>query len=151
LERVVEEIRPERDMSRNPIFQALFALHNVPFGRLALPGLVIDSFEVEPRTAQFDLEMSLFEVDGAVAGRLHWSTDLFERERMERFAAHFLRFVELVAEDPSLAVWQAPILPEPEREKLVHEFNATRRTFAIEPTLTRLFEAQADRHPDAPA
>ncbi|HEU5182484.1 MAG TPA: amino acid adenylation domain-containing protein [Candidatus Polarisedimenticolia bacterium] len=149
-ERIVEEIRPERDTSRNPIFQALFALHNVPFGRLALPGLAIRSFEVEPATAQFDLEMSLFQIDGAVTGRLHWSTDLFRRDTMERLAAHFVRFVELAAADPGLAVRQAPILPETER-RLLENFNTTQRRFVVEPTLARLFEATVDRRPEAPA
>jgi len=150
-ERVVEAIRPERDTSRNPIFQVLFALHNVPFGRLTLPGLVIRSFEVEPETAQFDLEMSLFDVDGAITGRLHWSTDLFQRATMERFASHFLRFVELAAEDPGVAIWRAPILPEEERETLLHRLNATRRSFDVEPTLAALFEARVASHPEAPA
>src|SRR5439155_2085361 len=69
-ERIVEEIQPERDTSRNPVFQAMFALHNVAFGELALPGLAVSGFDVEPQTVQFDLEMSLFEGrDGSLSGR----------------------------------------------------------------------------------
>ena len=147
----MEGIRPERDTSRNPLFQSMFALHNVPLGGLSLPGVAVRSFEIEPRTAQFDVEMSLFEGEGAISGRLHWSTDLFTAGTMERFAAHFLRLVRSAARDPDLAVHRASILPGREKRALLSGFNATARTFEIEPTLVGLFEAQADTRSAAPA
>jgi non-ribosomal peptide synthetase component F len=99
-ERIVEEVRPERDPSRNPLFQVLFALQNVPEAELRLPGLSLGSVDFETRTAQFDLEVSLSESDGGVAGRLQWSTDLFDRATMERLAERFRMFLAGVAVDP---------------------------------------------------
>ena len=150
-ERIVEELNPQRDTSRNPIFQTLFALHNVPFGELELPGLALRSFPIEPQSAQFDLEMSLFENGDTITGRLHWSTDLFERATMERFAAHFLRLVSAVTEDPNRAVLRADILPSSERTQLLEASLRTKHRFEIEPSLVAIFEAQVDRTPAAPA
>jgi amino acid adenylation domain-containing protein len=150
-ERVVEAVRPERDTSRNPIFQALFALHNMPLGHLALPGLTVGSFDFAAGTAQFDVEMSLFEVEGTLAGRLQWSTDLFEPETMQRFAEHFRRFVELAAGDPDLVLRKAPILSEAERALLVGRPEPGLGLGEIEPTLVGVFEAQVDARGAAPA
>jgi amino acid adenylation domain-containing protein len=148
-ERIVEELRPERDTSRNPIFQTLFGLHNVDFGELALPGLALRPFALEPRTAQFDVELSLFETGAGISGRLHWSTDLFERETMERFAAHFLRLVAGVAAEPGLAVHRVPIVSEVEHrllERFGHGGPLLHRGTAL-----AMFEREADRDPCAPA
>jgi amino acid adenylation domain-containing protein len=104
-ERVVEEIQPERDTSRNPIFQVMFALLNVPLRDLTLPELDVSDFEVAPQTVQVDLEMSLFEAgDGSVSGRIHYARDLFDRPSMERFVAEFHRLVLEVAADPQADV-----------------------------------------------
>ncbi|HKY31335.1 MAG TPA: amino acid adenylation domain-containing protein, partial [Candidatus Polarisedimenticolia bacterium] len=102
-EQMVEALRPERDTARNPIFQALFALHNAPLQPLALPGVRVSGFPLEPETAQVDVELSLFESDGRVTGRLHWSADLFERGTMERLARHVEAAVRTMGSDPGAA------------------------------------------------
>ncbi|MFN8178104.1 MAG: amino acid adenylation domain-containing protein [bacterium] len=148
-ERIVEEVHPDRDTSRNPVFQVLFALHNVPFGELTLPGLSLRSFGLETQTAQFDLEVSLFDGGGPVQGQIRWSTDLFERPTMERFAEHLRRVLARVAENPDVTIAEATSVPEAERAFLLEEVAGARRDWPLEPDLASVFEAQADRTPNA--
>src|SRR5205814_5135824 len=56
-DQLVDQLRPERDLSRNPVFQVMFALQNVPLPPLELPGLALDPIEVDHAAAQFDLTL----------------------------------------------------------------------------------------------
>ncbi len=42
-EKLLEELRPPRDLSRNPLFQVMCVLHNTPQQALELPGLTVQS------------------------------------------------------------------------------------------------------------
>ncbi|MFN8546806.1 MAG: condensation domain-containing protein [Candidatus Eisenbacteria bacterium] len=151
-EQMVAAVEPERDTSRNPIFQTLFALHNLPFGELELPGLSLRSFEFTPMTAQFEVEISLFEIEGNVAGRLHWSTDLFRRDTMERLAASFTRLLDAFTQEPDHALDDVPLLTAEEASWALRMGEGEAR--AIEPmerSLVELFQASVARDPSATA
>src|SRR5262249_53561082 len=77
-ERLVEELQPERSLSRSPLFQALFALQNAPMEALELPGLELGGLAGEAQTAKFDLEMAVTESGRELIGSLVYSRDLFE-------------------------------------------------------------------------
>src|SRR4029077_19017507 len=68
-EKLVEELAPERDMSRNPLFQVMFVLQNAPGAPLVLEGLEVSRLSLEGHSAKFDLTLTLRET---VAG-LHAS------------------------------------------------------------------------------
>ncbi|MGL4502322.1 MAG: condensation domain-containing protein, partial [Planktothrix sp.] len=83
-EKLVEELHPERDLSRSPIFQVMFVLQNAPTTTLELPGLTLQSLAIERGTTQFDLSLSLTEYPEGLAASIEYSTDLFERESIVR-------------------------------------------------------------------
>jgi hypothetical protein len=60
-ERLVDELQPERDLSRNPVFQVMFALHNTPHSERVLPGLTITDLA----TAEADLEELFMRLTGS--------------------------------------------------------------------------------------
>src|SRR5581483_11955178 len=93
LERVVEVLQPQRSLSYNPLFQAMFVLQNAPRGQWELPGVKLSAPRSERlsavatlSTAQFDLTLSLREAGGRIVGVLNYARDLFDRETIERWA-----------------------------------------------------------------
>lgn len=55
LEKLVEELRPERSLSYSPLFQVLVVQHKKGWGELGLPGLQVSPLEFERARAKFDL------------------------------------------------------------------------------------------------
>jgi amino acid adenylation domain-containing protein len=148
-ERLVEELRPERDMSRTPLFQAMFMLQNAPpSGISKLRGLSVEPLQIASVTAKFDVTFSFGETDDGLRGTLEYSSDLFDHATMERFASHFHRLAEEVAANPDEKISALPMLALAERRQLLEEFNDTRRDYARDLTLVELFEQQVARTPE---
>ena len=72
-EKLVEELQPERDMSRSPLFQVMFMLQNAPGEALELEGLRLSGVESAGETAKFELSLVLEERRRSDRGR-HWHT-----------------------------------------------------------------------------
>src|SRR5690349_23200453 len=146
-ERVVEELQPARDLSRNPIFQVSFALQNAPLQELELPGLTLRTQEFESLTTRFDLECHVWDVDGGLQGFLFYSTDLFDEATIDRLLSHYRRFLEEVVADPDQRVSEIEFLSDDEQRKLLVEWNETQQPFTRDVCVHQLFEAQAAKTP----
>ena len=88
-ERLVEELRPQRDLSRTPFFQVLFALDHEPDRRVRLPGLTFRTSRIDTGTAKFDISLHMTETADQFNGYLEYSSDLFEEETAVRLVGHF--------------------------------------------------------------
>jgi amino acid adenylation domain-containing protein len=148
-EKLVEELQPERDMSRNPLFQVMFALQNVPFTSLEMPGLTLDRMKIDERKAKFDLDVSLLETAEGMQGSFVYNTDLFDADTIERMAGHYQRILEGIVENPDLRVSELPLLTDAERHQLVVEWNDTKAFHHKGKCIHELFEEQVERTPDA--
>src|SRR6185503_1868499 len=71
-EKLVEELEPERDMSRSPLFQVVFGLHNTSEEILEMPGLDAGEAGVGDDSAKFDITIGLTEFDGWLSGALQY-------------------------------------------------------------------------------
>ena len=88
-DRLVEELAPQRDLTRSPLFQAMFALD----GELQAPeptgGLSWKPIELENKTAKFDLTLALVDGTEGFRGELEFNIDLFDPRTTRRMAEHF--------------------------------------------------------------
>jgi natural product biosynthesis luciferase-like monooxygenase protein/amino acid adenylation domain-containing protein/non-ribosomal peptide synthase protein (TIGR01720 family) len=157
-ERLVDELQPERDLSRHPLFQVSFNLQNAPLDTLELPELSLDKFSGDAEVSQFDLALEVREVAGRLSGLLQYNTDLFEEATIAAMAGHFERLITAVLADAGQRISQLPILDEDERHRLLVEWNEQAATIAAPSAppvfagcVHELFEAQAARTPEAVA
>jgi amino acid adenylation domain-containing protein len=148
-EKLVEYLQPPRDLSRNPIFQAMFTFHNMPRIYALPPELRSIPISIDNGTSKVDLTLSLAERDSQLIGFLEYSTDLFNRDTIERMASHFQRLLEAVVADPNQRIATLPVLTEAERHKILAEWNDTAADFPKDKCIHQLFEKQADRVPEA--
>ena len=102
-EKLLEDLRPERDLSRSSLFQVLFNLLNVPAGqdaRLDLPGVELEEWGLSESLARFDLTLYLAEREDGLGLQLVWNADLFDRPRMEELLRQYGLLLEQIAERP---------------------------------------------------
>ena len=150
-ERLVEELKPERDQSRSPLFQVMFALQNAPMSEWTLEGLTLKPVDVEFKTAKFDLSLALTETPEGLRGVLEYNTDLFVRGTAERMVSHLRVLLEGLVAQPDALVGELPLLPGAERERLLGEWCQSAPAYPRDTTLPRLVQAQVDRTPEATA
>ncbi|MET0649873.1 MAG: amino acid adenylation domain-containing protein [Pyrinomonadaceae bacterium] len=148
-ERLVEELQPGRDLSRNPLFQVMFSLQNAPLEEFTLPGLRVSPVEIGNDVTRFDLEFHLWEGGGVLAGNLIYSTELFDAATVEQLLGHFRNLLEGVVADPDTRLPDLPLLTEVQRRQLLDEWNDTRGVYPRDACVHELFEAQAARARDA--
>ncbi|WP_283957997.1 condensation domain-containing protein [Janthinobacterium lividum] len=148
-EQVVEAVNPVRSMGHSPIFQAMLSLNNTPVQEaLALPGLTMSGMKRENTMTQFDLSLSLLEVDNGVVASLDFSSDLFERSSIVRMLDSFQRLLAAMVADDSLRVSELPLLSEADAACMLVDWNRSEHAFPLEQTYAALFAQQVALHPE---
>ncbi|MFC3891215.1 amino acid adenylation domain-containing protein [Lentzea rhizosphaerae] len=146
--RLVDDLRPERDMSRTPLYQIAFTMHERAGAPFAMPGLSVEPREATGRVAKCDLELQVNDLpDGSFAGQFVYATSLFGEETVRRMAGHLVRLLESALADDTTPLSRLEILDADELAFVIG-------SGAVEPVTDRvhaLFEAQVERTPDAVA
>ncbi|MER7923550.1 amino acid adenylation domain-containing protein [Streptomyces sp. NPDC096057] len=156
-ERLVDELNPARSAARNPLFQVMLALQNLPEAQWDLDGLTVEAVPpTQAPAARFDLSLSLNErrsAGGAPAGLgggILYSADLFDERTVRRLAERLARVLEQAAADPQVRLGELELLDAAERSAVVEEWNGTARDVDAS-TVVERFRGWAARTPDAPA
>ena len=149
-EQLVEELQPQRDPSRNPLFQVMFAVQNAAAADPSFAGLDVEFVSHEVRTTRFDLECHIFPRGDRFLVMMVYNVDLFDRETVERMTRHYVTLVEAFCADPDRAISALPMMGEEDLAQL-EAWQPRPTPSPRDRTLAELFEAQADRTPDAEA
>jgi amino acid adenylation domain-containing protein len=151
--KLVEALSPDRSLSHNPLVQVMFILQNSPRGEFRLPGTTTEIHEMDNRTAQFDLILSLRPEGQELSGYLQYATDLFDARQMRRFAGHFAQLIDGAIANPERKIGSIELLTPAERTNAAEKWNTTARELPEEirrpATLHGLVERQALERADA--
>ncbi|MCA1727249.1 MAG: condensation domain-containing protein, partial [Actinobacteria bacterium] len=155
-ERLVEVLNPRRSLARHPLFQVMLALQNNAEVDLRLPGLQVSVPDVDLNAVKFDLDFTLrerFTADGepaGLAGRVGYSTDLFDQFDVQVLVGRLNRLLEAVVVDPSVPISGIEVMDPAELDRIL-------RTGSGEPGTGPAIDvcagiaAQVARTPDAVA
>ncbi len=149
-EKLVDELRPNRDLSRSPLFQVMLTFQNLPPTALHLAGLTLEAMAPEIGGAKFDFELLVAETPGDWEVTVEYNRQLFDRTTMRRLLAHWRIVLESVARDPERRLCELVILAGAERQQQLVEWNSTGRRLPAG-CFDDLFRAQVARTPAAAA
>jgi amino acid adenylation domain-containing protein len=151
-EMLVEKLQPDRDLSRNPLVQVMFALQNTPQNTWNLSGLSIESLPLlVEEIVRFDLEVNCWETSEGLAMDWAYSRDLFDISTIVRMGEHFQNLLEAIILNPKTRVEEFSFLTDKERHQLLASWNNTKVDYPQEQCIHQLFEAQVERTLDAVA
>jgi amino acid adenylation domain-containing protein len=148
-EMLVAALQPERDASRLPLFQTLFALQNMPFESLQLGSATAEPVVLPGTTSRYDLTFEVWERPDDLLVVVEYNTDLFRADTIRRLEGHFATLLRAIVAEPTTPISALPLLTPPECHQLLSAWNSTDAAYPRDRAVHRLFEARAIDVPDA--
>ncbi|MBA3468307.1 MAG: amino acid adenylation domain-containing protein, partial [Herpetosiphonaceae bacterium] len=150
-ERLVQVLRPERNPSYTPIFQAAYILQDPMEVRKKMPEQVVGYAEVDTGTSKFDLTLEIDEVEGELATAFVYSTDLFDEATISRMLGHLQTILELAVSNADQPLATIELVTSAERQQLLVEWNTTQTAFDRSALIHQAIEAHGTHRPADPA
>ncbi|MCX6582595.1 MAG: amino acid adenylation domain-containing protein [Candidatus Aminicenantes bacterium] len=150
-EELVDRLQPERDTSRNPLFDTQFACQVVEDAQIDLDGITGVPYHYKNYVAKFDLSFDVFEEKNRLGLRFQYYTKLFKTSTIEAMTKHLLNILGAVIEKPGLRLYDIPMMEESEKQRILFQFNNTKKEFARDKSFPGLFEEQVEKTPSGTA
>ena len=150
-ERIVEELQPNRDISRNPLFEVMLELRQAHNKTAKSAGMKIEELEFDSGLAKFDLTLYIIDEGDTLLALIEYRTDLFDAATIDRMLGHFETLLEEIVDNPKQRVSDFPLLTAAERHQHLVEWNDTDKEYPKDKCLHHLFETQVERTPEAAA
>ena len=163
---LVERLRVDRNLGRQPLVQSLFTFQR-PIGaqpqgmsslilgdrdgRLELGGLDLRPLPLDPPHGILDLSVTFAESDEGLGGLLQYDTALFTPEAVEGMVRHLSTLLAGAGADPEQRVGELPLLDETERARVLDRLTGTGFAHRPDDYVFQRFAERAAADPDAPA
>jgi amino acid adenylation domain-containing protein len=151
-EKLVEELRPQRNLSHHPMFQVAFVMHHSA-QEVVLPGLTLTPLELDNGTSKFDLTLAIKSApdNENLFGFIEYSTDLFEQSTILRMIGHFENVISAMIANIDERIDAFTLLNKAEAHQLLVEWNQTALRFVHDKPVHEFFEDQVEKAPEAVA
>ena len=150
LEAVIEAVRPPRDPSRQPLFQAAYYYQNVTIVPDRFSRLRLERVPVHNGTAMFDFRLVLEDgPGGGLWGWAEYNTDLLEAVHVQTLVGQFLTVLEAATATPARTIATLPLLPPTDYRRIVHDWNRTAGEYPAADRLADAFARRAAARPGA--
>ena len=148
-EKLVEELQPERDAGRTPLFQVMLVQQKQLTPELESAGVCFRPVELDTMTTKFDLTLNFAEADQELRLTMEYSTDLFEVATVRRMLGHLQTLLEGAVANPDAQIFELSLLSPDDRYELLIGFNDTAREPVPAHSIHQLFETHVAQTPNA--
>ncbi|HEY2736823.1 MAG TPA: condensation domain-containing protein, partial [Thermoanaerobaculia bacterium] len=151
--KLIEDLQPERDASRQPLVQSLVLLLDGSHVEHQMAEGSFEGLHVFDGNSRYDVMFGLWDQPDSIFGAMEYNSDLFDASTALRLSGAFLRLMEAAVADPGARLSQLPFLSAAERHQLLAEWNVGAPLPAAPATATVLdrFAARVAAAPHMPA
>lgn len=146
---LVDDLLIKRDMSRNPIFDAMFILQNMNIDSIKAEGMEISNYYFDKGIAQLDITIIAVETKDGIDIEINYCTSLFSKETINRFGESFINILKYVVEHPTASLYEIDMLSDVDKSQLLYGFNNTEIQYPKDKTINELIEEQVNRTPES--
>lgn len=86
-----------RHVSRNPIFDVVFAMQNIPIPQASFGRLQANPYRYENSNSKYDLTLNIQDYDGVLSCNMDYNTKLYQKETAEELLRQYTTILEAVA------------------------------------------------------
>ncbi len=151
---LVEELKPERALGYNPLFQVMYNHLSAVGERVSsdsMSGMRATEVDLAEQTSQFDLSLNTLERSDGVMAVINYACDLFDAPRIQRLGEHWLNLLQAIVSHTGQPLAELPMIGGVERQRMLVEWNRNAQPYPAEQCVHQLIEDQAARSPDAVA
>jgi amino acid adenylation domain-containing protein len=149
---LVDDVYRNSDKSRHPLFDVVVVLQNTNYGSREEASASLGDVNVTPYggadriVSLFDMRLDFREADDALFFMVEYNSDIYDRERMERFGDNLIHLMEAIVLQPAVPLRRLNYISSREQQQLLA--NISQAAYPETTTIVELFEAQVDRTPD---
>jgi amino acid adenylation domain-containing protein len=152
-EELVDQLDPQRDPSRNPLFDISMVVQNFIDNQQLEENLKKDHIGLKYgtfkfNTTKFDMTFFIHEFARDIYIDIEYYTAVFKKETIQRIAQHFKNVIKAVIEKPSIKLKEINIITPEEKRQVLYEFNDTAKVYPQDKTIHQLYEEQVEKTPD---
>ncbi|MEU4115307.1 MupA/Atu3671 family FMN-dependent luciferase-like monooxygenase [Kitasatospora sp. NPDC028055] len=108
---LVQELNPQRDTSRNPLFQVMVEFENHAVFELDLPGVTARPLDHVVDRSAFDLALFLTNLPEGIRCHVEYAESLFDRATVDRLFDAFERLLAAAVADPARPLTELTAAP----------------------------------------
>ena len=141
-EKLVEVVRPSRNLAYSPLFQVTFTFQDTPGS---------SDYSMESLNSMFDLSLFMADeyAEEEIYGWMQYDIDLFKVETIRRFCNQFTTLVDAIVDDPEQCIGQIPFLANTEREIILNDWSGHKNMDSINSCIHKEFESQVLKTPES--
>lgn len=153
-EKLVDELKLEKDSSRNPIFQVMFGVQSFAKDQREEYENIFTLYEdlegLDYSPAKFDLTTMLDDSEEKISGIFNYAVSLFDKDTIQNYIHVYLKILEQIAtvSIETKKLNQLSYINDEEKYKIICEWNQTYADFPLEKTMHQKFEEQVTLTPD---
>lgn len=148
-EELVEEVCVNRDMSRNPLFDIMFAVqNNAVYDDMFCQKDLQTIQKLDHEVSKFDISISVGECRNGYVMLVEYCTALFKEDTIIYIIQHFKHVLYEVLTNPDIELGSIGTANFQERQIILNEFNNTAKEYPRDMSVIELFEKNVEKAPD---
>ena len=148
---LVYNLNLDRDTSRNPLFDTMFIYQSSGYPSLNFNGLKSKLVIPDSNISKYDLTLEVIPNGKNYKLSFEYATSLFDKQTIESLSEHFINIVNEVVSNPNIKLSDINMLSLFETNKILTDFNNTKKPYPNNKSYIDLFNEQVKNNPNKTA